>query len=183
MTDYTQTANFTAKDQLPSGTGGQKLVMGADWDVEFAAIVAAITSKYDSTDIASQATAEAGTDNTTLLTPLRVAQEFRKLGLNSLAYRTAQWTKVELAADTLITGANLFGALTLTVIRPYEIEFVMRLTSASGGINFNTVGTGSGGIGTQFYQTCGCVDRPQDLSGTNDINACASAGVTSPLAL
>lgn len=73
MSDYTQTTDFSAKDDLSSGDA-EKLILGSDFDTEFDAIATAISSKYDSTDIATQAQAEAETLNTVLLTPLRLAQ-------------------------------------------------------------------------------------------------------------
>jgi hypothetical protein len=73
MSDYTQITDFSAKDNLSSGDP-EKLILGSDVDGEFSAIATAISSKYDSADLASQAQAEAETDNTVLLTPLRLAQ-------------------------------------------------------------------------------------------------------------
>lgn len=73
MTDYTKTQSYTPKDALTSGDA-EKLILGSDWDAELDLIVTAIASKYDSSDIATQAQAEAGVNNTTLMTPLRVSQ-------------------------------------------------------------------------------------------------------------
>lgn len=47
MSNYTQTTSFTPKDALLSGNPA-KLIKGADFDVEFAAIAAAIATKLDS---------------------------------------------------------------------------------------------------------------------------------------
>lgn len=71
MSDYSQITNFTAKDALSTGDP-EKIISGADIDAELSAIDAAITSKYDSTDVASQAQAEALTSNSVLMTPLAV---------------------------------------------------------------------------------------------------------------
>lgn len=73
MSDYAKTQAYTPKDALITGDP-EKLILGSDFDAELDAIVVAIATKYDSTDIASQAQAEAGVSNTTLMTPLRVAQ-------------------------------------------------------------------------------------------------------------
>ena len=73
MSDYVPTTDFSAKDALPD-SDPEKLILGADLDVEFDALNVAIASKYDSSDIASQAQAEAGVSNEVLMTPLRVAQ-------------------------------------------------------------------------------------------------------------
>lgn len=72
MSDYSITTDFSVKDGLTTGDP-EKIILGADFDVEFNAISTAITSKYDSTDIATQAQAEAETLDTVLMTPLKVA--------------------------------------------------------------------------------------------------------------
>lgn len=72
MSDYTKTTNFTAKDALASGNA-LKVIKGSYFDTEFDNIATAITSKYDSNDLASQAQAEAETSNVVLMTPGRVA--------------------------------------------------------------------------------------------------------------
>ena len=73
MTDYTQTTDFSVKDGLPANDP-EKDILGSDIDNELGPIATAIASKYDNTDIASQAQAEAGASNEVLMTPLRVAQ-------------------------------------------------------------------------------------------------------------
>lgn len=73
MSDYTPTTNFSEKDSLPIDDP-EKLILGADLDVEFDALNVSIATKYDSSDIATQAQAEAGLSNEVLMTPLRTAQ-------------------------------------------------------------------------------------------------------------
>lgn len=72
MSDYTQITDFSVKDGLSTGDP-EKLILGADFDGEFAALSTAIASKYDSDDIASEAQAEALTLDTVLITPLQLA--------------------------------------------------------------------------------------------------------------
>jgi hypothetical protein len=72
MADYTQNTDFSVKDTLPADDP-EKIILGADVDEEFTRIATAIQSKYDDTDVASQAEAQAETLNTKLMTPLRVA--------------------------------------------------------------------------------------------------------------
>jgi hypothetical protein len=72
MTDYVKTTNFTAKDSLPSGNAG-KIIKGADYDLEFAAIATAVATKANSnspTFIGTPAapTASSGTNTTQLAT-------------------------------------------------------------------------------------------------------------------
>jgi hypothetical protein len=73
MTDYTKTTNFGTKDGLSSGDSA-KLIKGSEFDTEFDALATASATKYDSGTLASQAQAEAGVSNTTLMTPLRTEQ-------------------------------------------------------------------------------------------------------------
>jgi len=87
MSDYSKITNFTAKDALLTGNPN-KLIKGSEHDAEYDAISTAIASKYDGTDITSQATAEAGTNNTELMTPLR----------------TEQWSAVWAAENSGIVG-------------------------------------------------------------------------------
>ncbi|MHA2069324.1 MAG: hypothetical protein ACXABY_33605, partial [Candidatus Thorarchaeota archaeon] len=68
MSDYTKTTTFTTKDGLSSGDPN-KLIKGSDFDTEFDAIATAVTSKYDSADLASTAQAEALTATDVLLSP------------------------------------------------------------------------------------------------------------------
>ena len=68
MSDYSQITNFTAKDALSSGDA-EKIILGSDVDAELSAISTAIATKYDSTDLASQAEAEALSSSTKLITP------------------------------------------------------------------------------------------------------------------
>jgi hypothetical protein len=79
MSDFTPTTDFSVKDSLPVDDP-EKLILGADLDVEFNALQVAIATKYDDTDIATQAQAEAGTSNAVLMTPLRVAQYLTDAG-------------------------------------------------------------------------------------------------------
>ena len=73
--------------------------------------------------LATQAQAEAGTDNTTTMTPLRVAQAINVLA-NPADYESAEWTA---AAFTRYTYTHGLGAL------PSRIDVIMRLTATVGG--------------------------------------------------
>ena len=50
MSDYTKTTDFLAKDSLAVGNAN-KIIKGAEFEVEFDAIAAAVNTKYDSTDL------------------------------------------------------------------------------------------------------------------------------------
>ena len=72
MSDYTQITDFSVKDGLSTGDP-EKIILGSDIDDELGAIQTAIGTKYDSSDIASSAEAQAETSNAKLITPLRLA--------------------------------------------------------------------------------------------------------------
>ena len=77
MSDYARAntggaSHFGDKDALTTGDAN-KTIVGSQFDTEFNAIVTAVATKYDSSDLASQAQAEAETLNTVLITPLRLA--------------------------------------------------------------------------------------------------------------
>jgi hypothetical protein len=72
MSDYSQVNDYSAKDALATGNP-EKLILGSDIDDELSGISTAIASKYDSSDLASQAQAEAESSNVVLMTPARVA--------------------------------------------------------------------------------------------------------------
>lgn len=79
MTDYTQNEDYSDKDLLVSGDP-EKLILGSDIDSELGELVTAVASKYDDTDIATEAQAIAMASNTTLITPLRLSQALAGAG-------------------------------------------------------------------------------------------------------
>lgn len=120
MSDFVKSQEYSDKDALASGDP-EKLILGTDFDVELDALAVAIATKYDSSDIASQAQAEAGASNTTLLTPLRLQN----------------WSD--------------YGAGMLTDIRNLSDPNADRLMfwdDSAGGIAFLTLGTGLSISGT-----------------------------------
>lgn len=72
MSDYARQYDFSPKDALATGDP-LKLILGSEADAEFDAIVTAIATKYDSSDLASQAQAQAAASNAVLMTPARVS--------------------------------------------------------------------------------------------------------------
>ncbi len=83
MSDYARAntggaTHFTVKDGLSTGDAN-KLIVGSEHDAEFEAIKTALNSKFDPDDtgtggIATQGQAEAGTNNNSVMTPLRAEQ-------------------------------------------------------------------------------------------------------------
>jgi hypothetical protein len=72
MADYTQITSFAPKDALTTGNPAKK-IRGAEIDPEFAAISAAVQTKFDSSDIAANAEASALTGDSKLITPGKLA--------------------------------------------------------------------------------------------------------------
>ena len=68
MSDYTKTTDFAAKDGLASGNPS-KAVVGTEIDDEFNNIATHVATKYDSTDLASEAQAQALSSEAVLMTP------------------------------------------------------------------------------------------------------------------
>jgi hypothetical protein len=78
MTDYARAntggaTHFGDKDALTSGDADKKIV-GAQFDSEYNAILTAVNSKFDPTDVASEAQAQAESSASVILTPLSLAQ-------------------------------------------------------------------------------------------------------------
>lgn len=114
MSDFTPSQSYGPKDSLITGDP-EKLILGTDFDIELLAIAVAIATKYDSTDLASQVQAEAGSSLTTLITPGRLSN----------------W------AD--------FGAGTLTDIRNLadpNADRVLFWDDSAGGVAYLTMGSG-----------------------------------------
>jgi len=106
MATYTPTTDFSVKDALAPGHVDKKIV-GAHFDTEFDAIAATFNPKYDSDDLASTAQAQAATDNSTLMTPLRVAN-WADAGAGWVG---EIWTMTDPAQDTLLGWDDSAGTL------------------------------------------------------------------------
>lgn len=119
MSDYTPVNDFSAKDSLATGES-EKLILGSDMDAETVALQTAINSKYDSDDLATQAEAQAGTNNAALMTPLRAEEHIAtylaegaamvadlKAIADPGADRIFFWDDSDNALEFLITGTGL----------------------------------------------------------------------------
>ena len=78
MSDYARAnsggaTHFTDKDGLSTGDPN-KVIVGAEHDAEFEAIKTAANSKFDTTNVASTAQAEAGTSNAVLMSPIKTEE-------------------------------------------------------------------------------------------------------------
>lgn len=140
MADYTQNEDYSVKDGLTTGDP-EKLILGSDFDSEFAEIQSAIASKYDSSDRASQAQAQAGTSNAVLMTPLRVAQYI---------------------ANTGGSGAGIVADL-IGLADP-DADRILFWDDSEGTAAFLTVGAGLTISGTTLSAAAGSIDH-DSLSG------------------
>lgn len=118
MSNYTQTTSFTPKDALLSGNPA-KLIKGADFDVEFAAIAAAIATKLDSAQ-AGNPTASIG-----LAAVNGSASTYmRSDGAPALSQAIAPtWTGAHIfspTAGTAITVNNVAGSGSAAVFKAHD---------------------------------------------------------------
>lgn len=109
MSDYTKTTNFTAKDALTTGDP-LKLIKGSYFDTEFDAIAVAVATKYDTNDLSSQAQAQAGTNNTTIMTPLRTEEWSATWAAENAGMVGDIQALADPNADTLLTWDDSAGA-------------------------------------------------------------------------
>ena len=131
MTDYTQITDFSAKDDLPAGNT-EKIILGADIDAELSAIVTAITSKYDSNDLASTAQATAGTSQSVLMTPLRVQNFYDEVvQTKHKTALTSRNTTTTVADDPHLAGWTVKAA------EYYMVEGFLVLDSSSATPDFD----------------------------------------------
>jgi hypothetical protein len=168
MADYSQVNDYSAKDALATGNP-LKLIKGSDVDAEFSAISTAIASKFDSTDIASAAEAQAGTDNTKVITPARltawgqndagVIEDLQALA-DPNADRILFWDDSAGTTTWLTVGATL--AITATTL---DLQ-----TGAGGGASADRILTAGNGLSGGGDLTA---DRTFDL----DFNELTAVGI------
>lgn len=153
MSDYAQTTDFSAKDALTAGDPA-KAVKGVDLDVELSAISTAIATKFDSDDLATQAEAEAATNNTKLMTPLRASQQLASLASTQAVYKTAAETvnsSTTLQDDDHLTGVTIAasgvyrvtGILVCSIKASSDLKLCLTLASAPTSISVEFAGLGA----------------------------------------
>src|SRR6185436_2149012 len=121
MSDYAQITFFAPKDALSSGNPS-KLIKGTEVDPELSAISTAITSKYDSTDVADNATAIALVSDASLITPLKLKAALQGGTFNLPATATYLGSAIVNAARTLTAGTGLTGGGTLAADRTFSLD-------------------------------------------------------------
>ena len=145
MTDFVQTTLFGPKDSLPSGDP-EKIILGADFDVEFANLVTSIASKADDADLATTdanvaANASAIMSNTAAIADNAAAIEAAASPVQLVARESISVLSTSVAPvdDPLLSGAIALDTsefysfeVFLTLASPTEADVAIRLVSDSG---------------------------------------------------
>lgn len=171
MSDYTPVNDFSAKDDLNPGDP-EKKILGSDVDAETAAIQTAVNTKYDSSDLSDQATAEAGTDNTVLMTPLRT-QQFLTAALSSQAQaeagtdNTTVMTPLRVEQWSAVWGDENAGIVgDLHALTSPGADRILFWDNGGATAAFLTVGTGLSLTGTDLTTDDSSIDH-DSLSNYN----------------
>ena len=202
MSDYARAntggaTHFGDKDGLTTGDA-DKVIVGAQFDTEFNAIVVASATKYDSGNIASQAQAEGGTSNAVLITPLRLDNWAAYNGgmvkdIQGLADPNADrllfWDDSEGSAALLTAGTNLditattisapTATLEAAISHDNLVGFVADEHVAHSGVSI-TAGAGlTGGGAIDSTRTIDVVGGNGITANANDIALTDAAATTS----
>lgn len=173
MSDYTQITLFTPKDALVSGNPNKR-IRGSEFDPEFEAISVAIATKYDSSDIASNAEAAALSVDTKLLTPAKLSHALQNasvtLGADVLlnggiaatdVARKSQANEFTGSQTITATGASLavrrsgdapyiewqtLAGVSMGYIQLYDSTNLMEIFNGQSGGNINLVTSGGGAV-------------------------------------
>lgn len=158
MSDYTQVTFFAPKDAL--GTGNpSKLIKGTEVDPELAAIATAMSSKYDSGDLADNATAAALASSTTIISPAK------------LKYAVENGT-IQYNLSALTTEAS--AAASGDFVPVYDVS-----AGAPRKFTVTNLVAGTGFVPNARVLTAGLgLDGTGDLSADRTFNVLAGAGLT-----
>lgn len=154
MSNYTPVENYGAKDLLAPGNP-EKTILGADIDAELAAIQTAVNSKINTSDIASQAQAEAGTSNAVVMTPLRTQNWAEAWALENAGMLADLQILADPGADRLMAWDFSAGALV-----PFTIGSGLTVVGTT--LSANSAGTVS---------TSRLVSAGTGLTGGGDLSA------------
>lgn len=125
MSDYTQTTDFSVKDGL-TVSDPNKIIKGAELDTEFEAIATAVNSKYDSSDLATQAQAEAGANNSKLMTPLRTAQAIANSTAATAIVSAVKTANTTVNNSTTLTDDDHIASMSLEASTRYYVTGILR---------------------------------------------------------
>ena len=162
MSNYTQTTDFSAKDNLASGNAN-KVIKGSDFDTEFSAIATAIATKVESGDIPSgsvmfffQEAAPTGFTKSTANNDkaLRVTSGDGGSTGGTVAFETAFASQTATIGGTALSIAQLpahtiTGFTGTSTQNPLEVNFGAGTDNVRGGVSGQqTASTGSGSTHT-----------------------------------
>ena len=144
MSNYVQSTNFATKDALSSGDP-LKIVKGTEINTEFNNIATAVATKADSSSIPTIATtgeAQAGTDNTKIVTPLRLREGFNASG-DAPVYACRAWVNfIGNATPPTILGSGNIASVTRVSTGLFTVTF----TEAMEDVNYSSVMSSSSQI-------------------------------------
>ena len=164
MSNYTQTTDFSAKDNLASGNAN-KVIKGSDFDTEFSAIATAMATKVESGDIPSgsvmfffQEAAPTGFTKSTANNDkaLRVTSGDGGSTGGTVAFETAFASQTATIGGTALSIAQLpchthtqNGFTGTSTQNPLGVNFGAGTDTVRGGVfNQETASTGSGSTHT-----------------------------------
>lgn len=181
------TAELNILDGVTASTAELNILDGATLTVTelnyldgvTSAIQAQLNTKYDSDDLASQAEAEAGTDNTKLMTPLRAAQAISVLSTFTKEYVSSNQTITSAGLLTLAHGLGEAPKVTqleliCTVVEAgYAVDDVVAIPS-------NNTDAGNNRYSAVYYDATNIFVR---YSSTATVFAVANKGTGTAAAL
>lgn len=158
MSDYTQVTFFAPKDELATGNPS-KLIKGSEVDPELSSIATAIATKFDTGDVADDATAAALVSTSTLISPARL-----KYALENGSFALSFSGPTELATAAASDDMVLIYDTSATTTKKVSVT---NLFSGQGFVpNSRTITAGLG------------LDGTGDLSANRTFNVLAGAGLT-----
>ncbi len=183
MSNYVQSTNFATKDALSSGDP-LKIVKGTEINTEFNNIATAVATKADSSTvnaalatkadsssiptIATTGEAQAGTDNTKFVTPLRMREGFNASG-DAPVYACRAWVNFigNATPPTILGSGNV-----VSVTRVSTGFFTVTFTEAMEDVNYSSVMSGSSQIieiepNSYTASELGIITENQSFAATN----------------
>jgi hypothetical protein len=146
LSNYVQSTNFATKDTLSSGDP-LKIVKGTEINTEFNNIATAVATKADSSSIpsvpslASTGEAQAGTDNTKIITPLRMREGFNASG-TAPVFAARAWLNLNGQGGATIRASGNVSSVTYFGEGSYVVNFATAMEDANYSASAAAEGTG-----------------------------------------
>lgn len=185
VTDLTATATeLNTLDGITASTTELNILDGATVSTAELNYLIGVTSnvqtqldtKYDSGDIASQVQAETGTDNTTVMTPLRTAQAIASLGTFTKEYISPNQTITTGSSDTMNHGLGEVPKVLQLELECVTAEYnysvgdvvIANMNSSTSGTNrHNSVYTTSTQIVIRYSAVSTCFTTADKVTGSS----------------